>query len=54
MIRTLIKIHNASYWIQKSANIILAGLIIWAVLIFVVLACPALVNNIIHDILAKR
>lgn len=54
MIRTLIKLHNASYWMQKSVNLILAGIIIWAVLIFVTIAAPHVAANIIHDILTGK
>lgn len=53
-IQTLIKLHNASYFVQKNGNIILAGLIIWSVLIFVTMACPSLLTNILHDILTRR
>lgn len=49
-----VRLHNATYHIQRNANVILAGIVILAVLVFVDLAAPALVNNIIHDILAKR
>lgn len=49
-----VRVHNATYHIQRNGNTILAGIVILAVLVFVDIAAPALVNNIIHDILAKR
>lgn len=49
-----VRAHNATYHIQCNANVIMAGIVILAVMVFVDLAAPALVNNIIHDILAKR
>lgn len=64
-IQTLIRVQNFSYYVQcayfKASNsvkankdVILAGLVIMAVLVFVDLAAPSVFNNIIHDILTKK